>query len=95
MEDKPLSELPVAVNMRRVTTRSMSTLGTSSYTSDTTSSYWRTNDPIFWLVSEIDEAIANEDAMDIDSDGGDRDVKGDEIELHMNANETEYSIDEY
>ena len=53
------------------------------------------NDPIFGLSSEIDEDIATEDALDIDGDGVDSDVKGDEFEWHMNANKTEYSIKEY
>ena len=74
MEDTPLSELPVAVHMRRTSTRSVSTLGTSSAASATISSYCRTNDPIFGLTSKIDEDIATEDALDIDGDGGDSDV---------------------
>ena len=40
------------------------------------------------------EYIATEDALDIDGDGGDSDVEGDEFELHMNANETEYSVED-
>ena len=56
------------------------------------SSYRITNDPIFGLASEIDEDISTEDALDIDGDGGDSDVRGDEFELHTNKNETEYSI---
>ena len=69
----------------------MSTLGTSSANSVTTASYCRTNDTIFILASDIDEDIANEDAMEIYGDGGDRDVKGDKFELNMNmnANKTE------
>ena len=47
------------------------------------------------MESEIDEDIATGDALDIDGDGGDSDVRGDEFELHMNANETEYPIEEY
>ena len=46
------------------------------------------------MASEIDGDIATEYALDIDGDGGDSDVKGDECELHMNANETECSIEE-
>ena len=66
----------------------MSTLVTSSAASATTSSYCRTNDPIFGLASEIDEDIATEDALDIDGDGEDSDAEGDDFELHMNENET-------
>ena len=44
---------------------------------------------------EIDENITTEDALDIDSDGGDSNIKGDEFELHINSNETDYSIEEY
>ena len=88
MEDTPLSELPVDVHTRRTSTRIMSTFGTSSVYSATKSSYCRTNDPIFGLVSEIDEDTATEDELDIDGGGGDSDVEVDEFELHMNANET-------
>ena len=94
MEDTPLSELPLVVHMRRTRTRSMSSLGTSSAALATTSSYFRTNDTIFELASEIDEDIATEDALDIDGDGGDSDVEEDESELHMNANENEYSVED-
>ena len=81
--------------MRRTITRSVSTLGTSSAALSTTVSYCITNDPIFGLASEIDKDIDNEDALDIDGDGVDSNVEGDEFELHMNSNETEYSIEEY
>ena len=47
------------------------------------------------MASDIDEYISTEDALDIDGGGGDRDVKGDEFELHMNENETEYYIEDY
>ena len=57
----------------------MCTLGTSSAASATTASYCRTNDPIFGLAIEIDEDIATEDALDIDGDGRDIDVEGDEF----------------
>ena len=90
MEDIPLSQSPVSVNMRNTSTRSMITLVTSSTASYKSSSYCRKNDPIFGLESEIDEDIATEDALVIDDDGGDSDVEGDEFELHMNENETEY-----
>ena len=43
----------------------------------------------------MDENIATEDALDIDCDGGDSNVEGDKFELHINSNETEYSIEEY
>ena len=46
--------------------------------------------PIFGLESEIDEDITTDDALEIDGDGGDRYIEGDEFELHMNANETGY-----
>ena len=92
MEDTPLSELPVAVYLSRTSTQIMSTLGTSPAASSTTVSFCRTNDPIFGLTSEIDEGIATEYALDINGGGGDSDVKGDEFELYINANETEYSI---
>ena len=95
MEDTPLSELPVAVHMRSTSTRIMITIVTSCSASVTTASYFKTNDPIFELASEIDEDITTEDALDIDSDLGDSDVKGDEFELHMNENETEYYVEEY
>ena len=94
MEDALLSELPVAVHMRRTSTQSMSTLGTLSVALATTASYCRKNDPIFGLASEIDEDIATEDALDINGDGGYSDVEADEFELHMNENETEYSMEE-
>ena len=74
MEDTQLSELPVAVHIRRTSTRSISTLGTSSAASATTASYCRTNYPIFGLASEIDEYITTEDALAIDGGGGDSDV---------------------
>ena len=92
MENTPFSELPVAVYMRGIGTRSMSTLGASSNASYTTASNCRTNDPIFVLASEIDEDITTEYALEIYGDGGDSDVKRDEFELHMNSNENEYSI---
>ena len=92
MEDTPLSELPVAVYVSRKSTQIMSTLGTSPAASSTTVSFCRTNDPIFGLTSEIDEGIATEYALDIKGGGGDSDVKGDEFELYINTNETEYSI---
>ena len=95
MEDPPLSSLPVDVHIRMISTWIMSTLGTPSNASAETSYYCRTNDPISGLASEIDEDIATEDALDIDGDGGDSDVEGDEFELHMNTNETAYSIEEY
>ena len=44
------------------------------------------------MASEIDEDIATEDALGIDGNGGDSDVEGDDFELHMNANESEYRI---
>ena len=47
------------------------------------------------MASEIDEDISTEDALDIDGDGGDSNIEGDEFELHVNTNETEYSIEEY
>ena len=47
------------------------------------------------MASEIDEGIATEDATDIDGDGRDSNVEGDEFELHMNENETEYYIEDY
>ena len=94
MEDTPLSELPVGVHMMSTSTRIMSTFGTSSATSATISYYCRTNDLIFGLESEIDEDISTEDALDINGDVGESDVEGDEFELQMNANETEYSIEE-
>ena len=84
MEDTPLSELPVVVHVRRSSTRSMITLVTSSAASVTTASYCRKNNIIFELASEIDEDIVTEDALDIDGNGGDSDVKEDEFELHMN-----------
>ena len=89
MEDTPLSELPVVVHVRRSSTWSMITLGTSSAASVTTVSYCRTNDTIFGLASGIDEDIATEDALDIDGNGGDSYVKGDEFKFHMNENEIE------
>ena len=92
MEDTPFSGLPVAIHMRRTRTHIASTLGTPPSALATTSSYRITNDPIFGLASEIDEDISTEDALDIDGDGGDSDVRGDEFELHTNKNETEYSI---
>ena len=46
------------------------------------------------MASDIDEYIATEDALDIYGDGGDRYVEGDYFELHMNENETEYSVDD-
>ena len=79
MEDTPFSGLPVAIHTRRTSTRIMSTFGTSSVYSATKSSYCRTNDPIFGLVIEIDEDIATEYALDIDGDGRDIDVEGDEF----------------
>ena len=72
----------------------MSTFGTSSATLVTTESYCRTNDTIFELESDIDEDISTEDALIIDDDGGDRTVEGEEFELHMNVNETEYSVED-
>ena len=60
--------------MRRTITGSVSTLGKSSNASATTSSYCRTNDPIFVLASEIDEDITTEYALDIDVGGGDNHV---------------------
>ena len=54
----------------------MSTLGTSSAASETTSSYFRTNYPIFGLAIEIDEDIATEDTLEINGDGGYSYVKG-------------------
>ena len=80
--------------MSRTSTSGIIKFGTSSIYSATTASYCRTNDPIFGLASEIDEDIATEDALDINGDGGDRNVKGDEFELHMNANGSECSIEE-
>ena len=88
MEDTPLSELTVVVYMRSTRTRSMIKFGTSYAASATTASYCRENDPISGLVNEIDEEISTEDILDINGDGGDRDIKGDEFDLHMNANET-------
>ena len=75
MEDTPLSELPVAVHMKRTSAWRMSTLGTSSSASATTASCCRTNDPIFVLASNIDEYIATKYALNIYGDGGDRYVK--------------------
>ena len=70
----------------RTRTRIKSTLGTSSTASATTASYFRTNDPIFGLASEIDEDTVTEDALDIDGDEKDINFEGDKFELHMNAN---------
>ena len=89
MEDTPLSELSVAIHVRRTSPRSMSTLGTRPAASATTASYCRTNDTIFELASEIDEDIFTEDALDIDGDGGDKNAEVYEFEFHINANETE------
>ena len=72
----------------------MRTLGKSHTTSFTTESYFRTNYTIFEYSSQIDEDIATEDALDINGDEGDSDVKVDEFQLHMNANETEYSVED-
>ena len=94
MESTPLSELLVAVHVRRSSTHIMNTLGTSSAASVTTSLYCRTNDTIFELESDIDEYVATEDALDIDGYGGDRNAEGDEFELHTNSNETEYSVED-
>ena len=85
MEDTPLSELPVVVHVRRSSTWSMITLGTSYAASVTTVSYCRTNDTIFGLVSEIDEDTATEDELDIDGGGGDSNIEGDYFEFHINA----------
>ena len=67
--------------MRRTSTRSLSTLGASSAASIATAPSCRTS---------------TEDTLDIDGDRGDSDVdvEGDEFELHMNANETEYYIED-
>ena len=46
------------------------------------------------MASEIDEDIATTDALDINGDGGDSDVEGDEYALYMNANETEYFLED-
>ena len=88
MEDTSLSELTVVVHMRSTRTSSMIKFGTSSAASAKTAYYCIANDPIFGLVSEIDEEISTEDVLDIDGDGGDRDVEGDEFDLHINENET-------
>ena len=45
--------------------------------------------PFFGLASGIDEDISTEDALDIDGNGGDSYVKGDEFKFHMNENEIE------
>ena len=47
------------------------------------------------MASEVYEDISTEYALDIDGDGGDSNDEGYEFELHMNENETEYSIEEY
>ena len=47
------------------------------------------------MASDIDEYISTEDALEIDGDGGDSDVNGDEFKLHMNVNETEYPVLDY
>ena len=52
----------------------MSILGTSFATLATTASYYIKNHPIFGLESEIDEDIANEDALGINGDGVGSDV---------------------
>ena len=47
------------------------------------------------MASEIDEYIATEDALYIYGDGGDSDVKGDDFKFNINANETEYFVEDY
>ena len=71
-------------------------LGSSSAASVTTPQFFRTSgyDTIFELASDIDEEISTKDALVIYGDGEDSDVEGDEFELHMNANETEYSVED-
>ena len=54
--------------------------------------FCRTNDLILELESEIDEEIATKNALEIDGDGGDSNVEGDEFQLHINANKTEYQM---
>ena len=46
------------------------------------------------MASGIDKYIATEDALDIDDDGGDINVEEGEFDLHMNAHETEYSVED-
>ena len=74
--------------MRRTSTCSVITSGSSSSASVTTASSYITSgyDTILEFVSDINEYIATEDALDIDGDGGDRYIEGDYFELHMNAN---------
>ena len=67
----------------------MITLGTSSASSVTTASYFRTNDTVFELKSDIGEYIATEDKLDINYGGGKIYVEGCEFEFHMNANGNE------
>ena len=89
-----MTELPAAVHVRRTSTWSVITLGSSSADSVTTSYYCRTSgsDTIFEFSGDIDEYIITQDALEIDCDGGDSDVKIYEFELHINANETEYYV---